>query len=255
MISKINKKDFYPDEFIKSSKKEIGDFLTFDTKYWKKPDNNVRTEWKAYCINSELSDNSEEDCITKDLKKIENLYLSDFDVKHINETPSYVPQAKPKEPLFKLNSKKLNAIWEKKKNNIRTPFQYLLFKIKNIDFSSNIFVWRKKILDTFKTLKIKLLLIPAQKFNKYIERQIFLSNLTRQQRESLKSMNFDSKNMDINSAIVKLVIKKNFDLKSLKDSIEKQKKRQKEREDFAQRLTMKQQNIFRDRNNNHLLFE
>ncbi len=173
------------------------------------------------------------------IKQFNDELITIFDVEHLNETLANVPQAPIGVP-FTLNTIELKDIKELRVNNITTPFQKKLFKfkkkIKNLEFTTNIFVYISKFKQIFKSFKVKYVLMPLQKINKHIEKQIFLSNLTRQQRESIKSMNFDTRDMNYNSALIRLVIQKNFDLKSLKDNIEKQKKRQKERDVFYKKL-------------------
>lgn len=180
--------------------------------------------------------------------------LSPFDIDHLNDVPSYIPKAIPNEPVIKLNSKKLNNIKERMKHNIKNPFQYSMYKLKKIDISSNIFVWKNNISKIYNSFKSKFIIKPILKFNKHVERQMFLSNLKKEQRENLKDLKFEISNTNVSSALVALIIKKNFDLKSIKDSIEKQKNRQSEIKEIYKKRKQKSY-AFKENNNNHLLFE
>lgn len=91
--------------------------------------------------------------------------------------------------------------------------------------------------------------------NLTINKKLFLMSLSKEKRESLKGMTFDPHNFNNNSEIVKLILKKNVNIKKIKKSAEKM-----NRVDFEPTIKTEKRNkvqkfSFGSNNKNNLLFE
>jgi hypothetical protein len=148
-----------------------------------------------------------------------------------------LPKGKPVEPIYTFKQKPKSFIKSSFLYKISDNYTSIIMnknKKSKINLRQSIISFKNKIFKKIEKFKFGFynnILRILSKFSKFL----YLQTLSKEQRESLKNMDFNPNSSD-NSAIVKLILKKNFNVKELKEKVKK----------FEQ--------IDSDRNN-HLLFE
>lgn len=152
-------------------------------------------------INSEISNG--------EFKKVS---LDPLDVSYLlSGDEKSLPKGKPNEPIytFKPISKPFIE---------RTLVHNKINKTK-ININKKISDFKNKIIKKINKAKLNLYHYIFNVLNKF-SKFLYLQTLSKEQRDSLKNMEFNPNSSD-NSAIVKLILQKHFNVKELKDKVKK----------------------------------
>lgn len=194
---------------------------------------------------------------------LESIHVYDKNIKKYKPFVNDRRQATqaPKEVLEKIGDlfptsiqqKRFNQITEVKSGIIYKKTLRKIIKRKLIEIKSSFNNISKSIQKSLSNVKLKFYNFIFN-LNLKINKKLFLMSLPKEKRESLKNMAFDPHSFNNNSAIVKLILKKNVDINKIKKSAEKINNLDLESTDKAKKPN-KISKIDFFSNNNNLLFE